>query len=60
MKVTVEINDYSNPAKQNIRIHNTWNSPEEVTLEVAGERYTVDGKELISAVRRCMLDSFGR
>lgn len=60
MRVTIEIDDYSDPAKQNIRVHNAWHSTKDVVLEVAGEKYTVDGKELISAVQRCMLDSFGR
>ena len=60
MKITIEINDYTTPAKPSIRIHNGWADGERVELEVAGERYVVDGKELISAVRRAMLDSLGR
>ena len=60
MKVTCEINDYSNPAKPNILIHNSWSQGEKVDLEVGGERYTVDGEELISAIKRCMLNVFGK
>lgn len=56
MKVTVEINDYSEPAKPAIRVHNHWNSGKMVELEVNGERYTVSGEELRAAVSRCMQD----
>lgn len=59
MKVTCEINDYSNPAKPRIKVHNAWADGRKVELEVNGERYTVIGEELISAVKRCMLDVFG-
>lgn len=55
MKVTVEINDYSKPAQPCIRIHNAWADGEKVELEVKGERYTVDGNELLSAIKRAML-----
>jgi len=60
MKVTCEINDYSNPSKAVIRVHNAWHVGEHVELEINGERYEVDGKELKSAVDRCMLDVFGK
>lgn len=59
MKITTEINDYSEPAKTPIRIHNHWNIGRFVELEVKGERYTVKGSELISAINRCMTDTFG-
>lgn len=59
MKITAEINDYSNPSKVHIRVHNHWNHGDMVELEVNGERYTVKGSELISAINRCMLDTFG-
>ena len=60
MKITAEINDYSNPSKSKIRIHNHWNHGDMVEVEVNGERYTVKGSELISAINRCMLDAFGK
>ena len=60
MKVTCEIKDYSNPAKPQIKIHNAWNIGEHVELEINGERYEVDGAELISAINRCMLNYFGK
>ena len=59
MKITAEINDYSEPAKTHIRVHNHWNHGDMVELEVNGERYTVKGSELKSAINRCMLDTFG-
>lgn len=59
MKITAEINDYSNPSKTPIRVHNHWNIGSFVELEVNGERYTVKGSELISAINKCMLDTFG-
>lgn len=58
MKITAEINDYSEPAKTPIRIHNHWNRGDMVELEVNGERYTVKGSELISAISRCTLNTF--
>ena len=59
MKVTCEINDYSEPSKVNIRVHNAWAQSDMVELEVNGERYTVKGNELISAINRCLLNCFG-
>lgn len=58
MKITAEITDYSKPAKPSIRVHNHWSHGDMVELEVNGERYTVKGSELISAINRCMLNTF--
>ena len=60
MKVTCEINDYSNPAKPNIKVHNAWNDSTKVELEIDGIRYTVNSEELISAIKRATLNCFGR
>lgn len=60
MKVTCEIKDCSNPAQQNIRIHNAWNDSGKVELEVDGKRYKVVADELISAAKRATLDCFER
>ena len=60
MKVTCEIKDYSNPTKENIKVHNAWNDSGKVELEVNGERYTVVAEELISAVKRATLNCFDR
>ena len=59
MKVTCEINDYSNPIQSNIKVHNACNYKNTmVELEVDGKRYTVKGSELIGAINKCLL-SFG-
>ena len=55
MRVTCEINDYSNPSMPCIRVHNAWNDSNKVELEVDGKRYTVVADELISAVIRAKL-----
>ena len=60
MRVTIEINDYSKPAKPSIRVHSDWNDGKQIELEVEGKRYTVDGEELRSAISRAMLDVFGK
>lgn len=52
MKVTVEINDYSNPAQPCIKVHNAWSDGSKVELEIKGERFTVSAEELISAIQR--------
>lgn len=59
MEITAKINDYSEPSKTPICVYNHWNKGDMVELEVNGERYTVKGSELISAINRCMLDTFG-
>ena len=55
MKVTVEIEDYSKPSQPCIRVHNSWHDGSKVELEVKGERFTVSGEELISAIKRAMV-----
>ena len=56
MKVTCETNDYSNPPRPNIKVHNAWwRSNEMVELEVEGKRYTVNGIELLRAIYKCLL-----
>ena len=60
MKVTCEITDYSAPAQPSLRVHNAWGNGDRVELEIEGKRYTVNGKELISAIQRCLLDCFGK
>ena len=59
MTITAEINDYSNPAQPQIRVHNCWADGDKVELEVDGKRYKVQGSELISAIKRCTLNTFG-
>ena len=55
MKITCEIEDYSNPTQPCIRIHNAWADSEKIELEIKGERYRVDADELISAIKRATL-----
>ena len=55
MKVTCEINDYSTPAMEEIKIHNAWADENCVVIEADGKRYTVNADELISAVQKCKL-----
>jgi len=59
MKVTIEINDYSNPAKPNIRVHSAWCDGNKAVLEVDGKKYTVIADELISALKKVQLNTFG-
>ena len=54
VKVTCEIEDYSNPSMPCIKIHNCWITKHNVEIEVDGKRYTVNGEELIIAVKNCM------
>ena len=54
VRVTCQLDDYSQPAKPTIRVHNHWNSKRFVELEVEGKRYTVLGRDLITAVENCM------
>lgn len=54
VKVTCQIEDYSEPRKGSIKIHSHWNINRFVELEINGERYTVNGKELKIAIDNCM------
>lgn len=54
MKVSVEVDDYSNPAKPSIRVHNAYADRDKVEIEVDGVRHIVMGVELISAIERCL------
>ena len=59
MKVTIEIHDYSDPAKPNIRVHSAWSDGDKAELEIDGKRYTVIAEELISALKKVQLNTFG-
>lgn len=55
LKVTCELQDYSEPRKMSVRIHNHWNVGNLVEIEINGkERFSVNGDELIRAVNNCM------
>ena len=59
MKVTTELNDYSDPAQPNIRVHNHWNNHDFVVLEIDGKRYTVSAREMTKAVENATNYSIG-
>lgn len=58
VKVTCQINDYSEPAKVSLKVHSHWNINRLVELEIGGERYTVNGNELKTAIDNCMNTGF--
>lgn len=51
--VTCEVKNYDNPAKSKLRVHSHWNDSNMVEVEVVatGERYTVLGTDLITAIQ---------
>ena len=55
MKVTVEIEDYSNPRQPNIKVHNSWNCGDTVEIEIEGKRYTVNADEMIDAIEKAVV-----
>ncbi len=59
MKVTIEIRDYSDPARPNIFVHSAWCDGNKAVLEVDGVQYTVLAEELISALEKVKLNTFG-
>lgn len=59
MKVTIEIQDYSDPAQPCIRVHSVWQDGKKVELEIDGKRYTVLADELVSAISKAELNIFG-
>ena len=54
IKVTCQINDYSEPAQPSIKVHSHWNDKSFVVLEVDGKMYTVSGNELGTAIEDAM------
>lgn len=59
IKVTCELQDYSEPRKASVRIHNHWNVGNLVEIEINGkERFAVNGDELIRAVNNCMNNNY--
>lgn len=52
--VTCKLPDHSEPTKACIRVHSHWNIHTYVEIEVNGERFVVDGRDLIEAVKNCM------
>ena len=54
IKVSCQLEDYSDPPKMPVRVHAHWLTKNNVELEVAGEKYVVNGRDLITAVQNCM------
>ncbi len=57
MKIICELQEYSIPKKNNIKVLNTDSGM--VKLEINNEYYILDAEELISAVNRVKLNVFG-
>ena len=54
IRVTCDVQTYDDPAKPHIRVHSHWYDDKRVVVEVNGERYTVIGKDLITAIEDAM------
>ena len=57
IRIELESNNDNNPT---LVVCNCWHEGGTVEIHVGSAVYKVDGKELISAVNRCMTDCFGR
>lgn len=58
VKVTRQVDAYSEPAKESLKIHNHWHISRFVEVEIGGKRYTVDGNDLKKAIDNCMNTEF--
>lgn len=54
--VTCKVQTYDTPQKAPLRVHSHWCDGQMVEIEVvgAGERYTVVGKDMITAIENAM------
>lgn len=54
--ITCNVKTYDTPQKAPIRVHSHWHDRTMVELEIVGvgERYTVVGKDLITAIENAM------
>lgn len=57
IRIELESNNANNPT---LTVRNCWRDGHAVEIQVGSTVYEVDGKELISAINRCMTDCFGR
>ena len=53
IKVSCEVQNYDNPSKQDLFVHNHWNDDRMVVLEINGERFTVSAEDLQKAIANC-------
>lgn len=58
VKVTCQVDDYSEPAKESLKIHSHQHMSGFVEVEIDGKRYTVDGNDLKKAIDNCMNTGF--
>ena len=56
IKVICKVQTYDTPQKASINVHSHWMYNDMVELEIVGvdERYTVVGKDLITAIENAM------
>ncbi len=53
IKVTCTVQNYDNPAKEDLKVHSHWHQKEMVELEINGQRYTVLARDVEAAVKNC-------
>lgn len=51
IRVTCQLEDYSDPAMPSISVHNHWFNSKLVVIEVDGKRYSVSAADLIAAIQ---------
>lgn len=54
INVTCQVQDRSNPRKADIKVHNHFNYNDCVEIEVNGERQTINGYDMITAIKNAM------
>lgn len=60
MIIRIEIESTANDDYPTLVMRSCWHSGSNVEIQVGSAIYEVNGKELISAINRCMTDCFGR
>jgi len=53
IKVTCEVRNYDEPAKESLKVHSHWLRKEFIVLEIDDEKYTIVGDHLIAAIENC-------
>jgi hypothetical protein len=53
IKVTCQVENQDQPAKESLKVHAHWNQDSYVVLEVGLETYTVKAGDLIAAIENC-------
>ena len=55
--VTCRVKNYDNPAKVSFLVHSHWTDNKFVEIEINGERYTVVGSDMITAIQAAMANN---